>query len=141
MRTTTRELALKSPECCEKQHGWTPRGKAVWEIDVLQPGDYHVELSYSREGSLVWGVDAEGGQQIQNQQNSSHNYQRFPMGWIHFAAPGCYKVGVSYLEGKAATASLKSNRFSAVSENSPSQRARRAAARAAELNSPVLNGS
>jgi alpha-L-fucosidase len=92
-------------------HGWTPGGKAVWQVDVLQPGDYLVELSYAGDGRLVWGVDVEGGEHIQNQQNSSHNYQQFPMGWIHFAAPGRYKVGVSCLEGNAETASLASIRF------------------------------
>ena len=92
-------------------HGWQPRGKATWEVNVLQAGDYCVHLTYSGEGRLVWGVDIEGGEHIQNQQNSSHNYQEFPIGWMHFPEPGKYQVSVSCLEGDTKTASLKAIRF------------------------------
>jgi len=59
----------------------------------------------------VWGVDIEGGEHIQNQQNSSHNYQEFPIGWINLPKPGKYKVSASYLEGDLVAASLKAIRF------------------------------
>ena len=75
------------------------------------PGDYCVDLTYAGEGRLVWGVDVQDGEHIQNEQNSSHNYQRFPIGWLNFAAPGRYKVSVSCLEGNTKTASLKSITF------------------------------
>ncbi len=90
---------------------WQPGGKATWEVQVLKPGDYCVHLTYAGEGRLVWGVDVEGGEHIQNQQNSSHNYQEFPIGWINFPAPGKYRVSVSCLEGETKTASLKAIRF------------------------------
>lgn len=90
---------------------WQSDGAATWEVDVLEPGDYRVHLTYSGTGRLVWGVDVEGGQHIQNQQNSSHNYQEFPIGWIEFPRPGKYRVSVSCLEGDVKTASLKSIRF------------------------------
>ena len=95
-------------------HGWKPdeTSSAVWNVDVLEPGDYNVDLTYAGEGRIVWGVDVEGGEHIQNQQNSSHNYQEFPMGWINFPTAGRYKVGVSFLEGNAEKASLKSIRLS-----------------------------
>ena len=95
-------------------HGWKPGGKAVWEVDVLQPGDYNVDLTYAGDGRLVWGVDIEGGEHIQNQQNSSHNYQEFPIGWIRFPEPGRYRVAVSLIEGDPAKASLKAIRFTPV---------------------------
>ena len=95
-------------------HEWTPDGKATWEINVLAPGDYNVELTYSGEGRLVWGITIENGEHIQNQQNSSHNYQRFPMGWINFPAPGTYKISVSCLEGELNSASLKSIHFTPI---------------------------
>jgi alpha-L-fucosidase len=95
-------------------HDWNSNGKAVWEVNVLEPGDYCVHLTYSGEGRLVWGVDIEGGEHIQNQQNSSHNYQEFPIGWIRFPKPGKYRVRVSCLEGNAKTASLKSIRFAPI---------------------------
>ena len=70
-------------------HKWMPEGKATWTVNVLVPGDYIVDLTYSGEGRLVWGVAIENGEHIQNQQNSSHNYQRFPIGWINFSGAGC----------------------------------------------------
>ncbi len=97
-------------------HDWKSGGKAVWEVEVLEPGDYNVSLTYAGEGRLVWGVDVEGGEHIQNQQNSSHNYQEFPIGWINFPKAGIYKVGVSCLEGGSKTSSLKAIRFMPLSE-------------------------
>ena len=93
---------------------WQPKGAAMFEVDVLTPGDYQVDLTYAGEGRLVWGVTIEGGEHIQNQQNSSHNYQRFPMGWLNFPAPGRYQVNVSCLEGNTETASLKAIQFTRI---------------------------
>jgi alpha-L-fucosidase len=90
---------------------WETKGAATWEVVVLKPGDYQVGLTYAGEGRLVWGVTVEGGQSIQNQQNASHNYQLFPIGWLKFPKPGRYKVSVSCLEGNTKTASLKAIRF------------------------------
>jgi len=90
---------------------WESDSKATWVVDVLVPGDYKVDLTYAGEGRLVWGVDVQGGEHIQNEQNSSHNYQRFPIGWLNFAAPGRYQVSVSCLEGNTKTASLKGITF------------------------------
>lgn len=95
----------------EHAHDWKPGGKAVWEVSVIEPGDYNVALTYAGEGRLVWGVDVEGGEHIQNQQNSSHNYQEFPIGWINFPKSGKYRVSVSCLEGELGKASLKSIHF------------------------------
>ncbi|MBB3209421.1 alpha-L-fucosidase [Rhodopirellula rubra] len=90
---------------------WDTDGKASWTLDVLQPGDYNVELTYSGEGRLVWEVSVEGGETIRNQQNSSHNYQLFPIGWINFPSAGRYTIDVRCLEGELETASLKSIHF------------------------------
>ncbi len=86
---------------------WEQAGKAAWEVDVLKPGYYNVDLSYSGQGRIVWGVDIDGGDHIQNQQNASHNYQTFPVGWIRFPQSGRFTVSVSCLEGDLAEASLK----------------------------------
>jgi alpha-L-fucosidase len=90
---------------------WREDGVATWEVDVLTPGNYQVDLTYAGEGRLVWRVVVEGGQAIQNQQNSSHNYQRFPIGWLEFPEPGRYKVSAACAEGNLETASLKAIRF------------------------------
>jgi alpha-L-fucosidase len=92
-------------------HQWQENGVATWEVDVLLPGDYQVDLTYAGEGRLVWGVGIKDGEHIQNQQNSSHNYQTFPIGLLEFPAPGRYEVGVSCLEGNMETGSLKSIHF------------------------------
>lgn len=89
-------------------------GKVTWDVDVLRAGDYNVDLTYAGEGRLVWSVQVEGGQAIQNQQNSSHNYQSFPIGWINFPKPGRYKVSVSCIEGDLKSASLKGISFTSV---------------------------
>ena len=93
---------------------WQPDGRATWEVDVLAPGDYQVDLTYAGEERLVWGVSVDGGDRIQNQQNASHNYQRFPIGWLEFPKPGRYQVSVSCLEGNTQTASLKAIRFTPI---------------------------
>ena len=95
---------------------WKSGGKVVWEVDVLVPGDYNVELTYTGEGRLVWGVDVVGGEHIQNQQNASHNYQEFPIGWLNFPTPGKYKVAVSCLEGNIESSRLKSIRLTPLEE-------------------------
>jgi len=93
---------------------WQTEGAATWEVDVLIAGYYQVDLTYAGEGRLVWGVAVKDGQSIQNQQNASHNYQRFPMGWLQFPEPGRYQVSVSCLEGNTKTASLKAIRFTPI---------------------------
>ena len=92
-------------------HRWKTDGKATWDIDVLEPGDYYVDLTYAGEGRLVWKVAIEAGEEIQNQQNSSHNYQSFPIGLINFPKSGRYRVSVSCEEGDAESASLKAIDF------------------------------
>lgn len=98
---------------------WTYGGKAVWEVDVLLPGDYNVTLNYSGEGRLVWGVGVVGGEHIQNQQNASHNYQEFPIGWLHFPKAGRYRIAVSCLEGETKSARLKSIQLKPVGHYDP----------------------
>ena len=93
---------------------WQADGKATWEVDVAIPGDYQVDLTYAGEGRLVWRVSIDDGESIQNQQNSSHNYQRFPIGWLRFPKPGRYLVNAACIEGETKTASLKSIRFTPI---------------------------
>ncbi len=92
-------------------HQWQAQGEAVWEVDALVPGDYQVDLTYAGEGRLVWGVGIKGGEHIQNEQNSSHNYQTFPIGLIEFPSPGRYEVGVRCMDGNLEMGSLQSIHF------------------------------
>jgi alpha-L-fucosidase len=93
---------------------WEPDGSATWEFNVLKPGNYQVDLTYAGEPRLVWTVGVEGGQTIRNQQNASHNYQTFQVGWLKFPKPGKYKVHVACVEGNTKTASLKAISFTAI---------------------------
>ena len=92
-------------------HGFEKGGKASWEIDVHQPGDYNVALTYSGKGRLVWSVSVEGGEKIQNQQNSSHNYQTFPIGWMNFPRPVGTRYPAKCIDGEIDSASLKAIHF------------------------------
>lgn len=95
-------------------HSWGDGGKAMWDIDVIEAGEYNVSLTYAGEGRLVWSVEVEGGERIENQQNSSHNYQEFPIGWIDFPKPGRYQISASCIDGEVAKASLKAISFERV---------------------------
>ncbi len=90
---------------------WGEDGRAVFEVDVLKAGDYNASLTYTGEGRLVWGVEVVGGEKIQNEQNSSHNYQEFPMGWINFPKPGRYTIKVACLEEGKEKAALSALHF------------------------------
>jgi alpha-L-fucosidase len=104
-------------KCVYPVTDWKADAKAIFEVNVFAAGDYNVSLTYAGEGRIVWGVDVEGGEHIQNQQNSSHNYQEFPIGWINFPKPGKYNVSVSCLEGKQIKKSkLKSIHFTPIGE-------------------------
>ncbi|NDV62076.1 alpha-L-fucosidase [Puniceicoccales bacterium CK1056] len=92
-------------------HEWSPDSTASWEVDVIHPGEYLASLSYAGKGRIVWGVSVEGGEHIQNEQDSSHNYEEYPIGWIHFPEPGRYRIHVSCLEDENGEASLKSIRL------------------------------
>ncbi len=93
---------------------WEPGSAATWEVNVLKPGSYQVDLTYAGEPRLVWSVAVDGGETIQNQQNASLNYQSFQIGWLNFPKPGKYRVNVSCIEGITKTASLKSISFTAI---------------------------
>ena len=95
-------------------HGFDTEAELSWEVDVLIPGEYQVSLNYAGEGRLVWRVGIDGGESVQNQQNSSHNYQTFPIGWLEFRESGRYRVVVQCLEGDLERASLHAILFDPV---------------------------
>lgn len=94
---------------------WKEGSKATWEIKVFQPGVYFVELSYAGSGRLAWSVTSNEGAFVQNQQNSSHIYSTYPMGWMQFEKPGIHKVSVSLVEGSPETSELSGIRFTPIS--------------------------
>ncbi len=82
---------------------WTEAGKAVWTVDVCEPGDYRVELVYRGEGRPVWKIATDEGVTLQNQQAASTLYHTQPMGLLTFKQPGRHTVTVSLVEGSDKT--------------------------------------
>ncbi len=95
-------------------HQWKPGSKATWEVNVLEPGEYEVELTYAGSGRLVWSVESDEGERIQNQQNSSHIFSSYPIGWISFHSPGIHKVTVCLVEGDPIKSELAAIKFTAI---------------------------
>ena len=73
----------------------------------MNPGFYRVDLNYAGEGRMVWRIENEEGDLVQNEQNSSHIYNFFEMGLLEFKKPGKHKITVRFIEGKNESASLK----------------------------------
>ena len=95
-------------------HHWKPGSKATWEVNVLEPGDYLVELNYAGEGRLVWRVESDKGETLQNEQNSSHIFNSYPMGWMKFDTPGQHIVSVSLVNGDPVKSELAAIRFTPI---------------------------
>jgi len=95
-------------------HQWKPGSKATWTVNVLEPGDYEVYLTYAGSGRLVWSIESDEGVKIQNEQNSSHIFNSYPMGWINFKTPGNHRVSVSLIEGDPVMSELAAIKFTPV---------------------------
>lgn len=87
---------------------WEKDGKATWEVDVLEPGFYQVGLSYRGEDRLVWKIESDEGESIQNQQPATLKYAEYPLGVIKFNSAGKHSLSVMLVEGNRETSSLAS---------------------------------
>lgn len=90
---------------------WTTGGKVSWEVEVMEAGYYQVDLNYAGNGRIVWRIENEEGDLLQNQQNSSFVYNYYEMGLLKFETFGKHKVSVLFVEGEMEAASLKEIRF------------------------------
>jgi alpha-L-fucosidase len=95
-------------------HEWEDDSKAMWEINVLEAGVYMIELKYAGSGRLVWSVESDEGRKIQNQQNSSHIFTSYPIGWMRFDTPGKHTVSVRLIEGDPISSELTSIKFTPI---------------------------
>jgi alpha-L-fucosidase len=82
---------------------WTPAGKAVWTVNVCEPGDYRLDLVYRGEGRPVWKIVTDEGVTLQNQQAASTIYHAQPMGLLTFKKSGQHTIAVSLVEGSDKT--------------------------------------
>lgn len=91
-----------------KFYTWTgldaPDKAIVWQVQVEQPGDYHLDLEYAadlNQGGREGVVEMEG-QRIDFRVNSGHEIRRRevaqllyqPVGLLHFTHPGIYEIRV-----------------------------------------------
>jgi alpha-L-fucosidase len=86
---------------------WKPVGRATWTVDVVEPGDYRIDLNYKGEGKLVWRIETDEGVKLQNQQNSSPIYMAHSFGLLTFNTVGRHTITVSLVDGPSDKASLK----------------------------------
>lgn len=93
---------------------WQAAGRAIWTVDVAEPGDYRLDLVYKGEGRLVWSIVTDEGAKLQNQQNSSPVYHAYPFGLLSFRTAGKHTVAVSLVAGPRDKASLEAIRLSPV---------------------------
>jgi alpha-L-fucosidase len=91
---------------------WQPTGKAVWTVDVCEPGDYRLELIYKGEGRPVWRIETDEGVSLQNQQAASTIYHAQPFGLLTFKTAGKHSVTVTLVDGARDKTSLESIRLS-----------------------------
>lgn len=94
---------------------FTEGGKVIWEVDVLEPGYYQVDLNYAGDSRLVWRVTNSEGDLVQNEQNASHVYHYYEIGLLKFEKAGKHTVSVEVKEGDIKSASLKEIRFTPLS--------------------------
>ena len=87
---------------------WKMDGTVTWEVDVAQPGDYYIELTYRGEGRPVWGIETDEGEKLQNQQAATKGYHAYPFGILNFKQPGKHQIRVRLVEGDPVKSSLKS---------------------------------
>lgn len=85
---------------------WEEEGSADWNVDVAAAGLYHVALTYRGEGRLVWRIESDEGERIQNQQAATSQYESYPMGILEIKEAGRHTLKVSLVEGDPASSSL-----------------------------------
>jgi len=87
---------------------WGQDGRAVWTVNVLEPGEYKVALRYRGKGRVAWKIAVDQGAAIQNQQAATEKYEEYPMGVLEIDKAGVHKIAVALVEGDREAASLES---------------------------------
>ena len=87
---------------------WKKDSNTTWQINVLEPGLYYINLNYKGEGRLVWKTTTDEGVIVQNQQAATEKYNAYRMGIMEFKTAGKHTISVSLVEGNPEKSSLKS---------------------------------
>ena len=87
---------------------WETNGTVQWDVNVLEPGYYYLDLNYKGKDRLVWKTTTDEGIMVQNEQAATEKYNAYPMGILEFKTAGKHTITVSLVRGDAETSSLKS---------------------------------
>lgn len=74
-------------------------GSIAWAIDVKEAGIYHIDLKVRGNKRIIWKIETDEGNMVQNEQSASSIFCERPMGWIRFDKPGKHLITVSMPEG------------------------------------------
>lgn len=74
-------------------------GRITWTIDVKEAGIYHIDLKVRGNKRIIWKIETDEGNMVQNEQSASSIFCERPMGWIRFDKPGKHLITVSMPEG------------------------------------------
>lgn len=74
-------------------------GRITWAIDVKEAGIYHIDLKVRGNKRIIWKIETDEGNMVQNEQSASSIFCERPMGWIRFEKPGKHLITVSMPEG------------------------------------------
>lgn len=80
----------------EQINKWGENSKAVWNVDVFEPGYYYLELRYKGDGKVVSKISTDEGIVVQNQQDATRRYANYPIGIIEFKTSGEHSITVSF---------------------------------------------
>lgn len=74
-------------------------GKITWTVNVQQAGTYNVQVEARGNGRVVWRLETEEKQVLQNQQSVASLFMLRPLGWLHFDKPGEHTLTLTMPEG------------------------------------------
>lgn len=74
-------------------------GKIVWTVNVQQAGTYNVQVEARGNGRMVWRLETDEKQVLQNQQGVASQFMPRPLGWLHFDKPGVHTLTLTMPEG------------------------------------------
>lgn len=91
---------------------WREGASVTWEVNVAQAGDYLAKLRYRGENRLVWSIESDAGQFLQNQQGATRKYADYEIGVLRFETPGRHRLTVCLVEGDPESSSLEALQLS-----------------------------
>lgn len=74
-------------------------GRITWTIDVKEAGIYHIDLKVRGNKRIIWKIETDEGNMVQNEQSASSIFCERPLGWIRFDKPGKHLITVCMPEG------------------------------------------